>query len=141
MLIRALLCIKNIEESELETENITAEKVIDVYKAAQVEIPQMIKKTLDEINSFHNELMTSRNIRLKRELNRQKRELKIIDEHLAELGEEMDNLLSYLDSHGALEEYTGLTKRLSSLKDELDRIETYQKMLKAYYNLAESPLL
>lgn len=127
--------IKNIEESEAETEKITAEKVIDVYKAAQVEIPQMIRKTLDEVNSFHNELMASRNIRLKRELSRQKSELKTIDEHLAELGEEMDKLLSYLDSHGALEEYTVLTKRLSSLEDELARIETYQKMLKAYKDM------
>lgn len=47
----------------------------------------------------------------------------------------MDKLLSYLDSHGALEEYTVLTKRLSSLEDELARIETYQKMLKAYKDM------
>ena len=44
----------------------------------------------------------------------------------------MDELLDYLNSHGALEEYVALTKQLSSLQNDLNRIQEYQKILKAY---------
>ena len=44
----------------------------------------------------------------------------------------MDELLAHLNSHGALEEYVALTKHLSSLNNELNRIQEYQKILKAY---------
>ena len=44
----------------------------------------------------------------------------------------MDELLEYLNSHGALEEYVALTKQLSALKNELNRIHEYQQILKAY---------
>ena len=42
-----------------------------------------------------------------------------IDKEIIELGQRMDELLDYLNTHGALEEYTALTKQLSSLKNEL----------------------
>lgn len=44
----------------------------------------------------------------------------------------MDELLEYLNSHGALEEYVALTKQLSALRNELNRIHEYQQILKAY---------
>lgn len=47
----------------------------------------------------------------------------------------MDDLLGYLDSHGALEEYVALTKQLSSLKNEMERIQGYQKILKSYKDI------
>ena len=44
----------------------------------------------------------------------------------------MDELLDFLNSHGALEEYAAMTKQLSSLRNELNRIHEYQKILKTY---------
>ncbi|MDE6968989.1 MAG: DUF2326 domain-containing protein, partial [Eubacterium sp.] len=79
-------------------------------------------------------LLLTRNTRLKKELNKQKAQLKEIDEQIESLGQRMDELLDYLNSHGALEEYVALTKQLSSLKSELNRIQEYQKILKAYHD-------
>ena len=124
--------IKNIEESLKETNEVKEEKLLKVYEAAQVEIPEMVKKNLDEVLRFHDDLLTSRNARLRKELNKQRDELKEIDENIANLGKRMDELLSFLDSHGALEEYVALTKQLNSLNNELNRIQEYQKILKAY---------
>ena len=92
----------------------------------------MIKKNLDEVLKFHDDLLTSRNTRLRKELNKQRDELKDIDDSIEALGKRMDELLSFLDSHGALEEYVALTKQLNALNNELNRIQEYQKILKAY---------
>lgn len=98
---------------------IKEEKLLKVYEAAQVEIPEMVKKNLDEVLKFHDDLLTSRNTRLRKELNKQRDELKDIDASIGTLGKRMDELLSFLDSHGALEEYVALTKQLNSLNNEL----------------------
>ena len=44
----------------------------------------------------------------------------------------MDELLDFLNSHGALEEYVALTKQLAALQNELNRIHEYQRILKTY---------
>lgn len=124
--------IRNIEDSTKETNEVKEEKLIQIYESAQIEIPEMIKKSLDDVTKFHNELLTTRNTRLRRELEKHKQELKNIDEQIKSLGQRMDELLDYLNSHGALEEYVALTKQLSSLKNELNRIQEYQRILKTY---------
>lgn len=124
--------IKNIEDSLKETSEVKEEKLIKIYEAAQVEIPEMVKKKLDEVLKFHNDLLLSRNTRLRKELNKQRNELKDIDDQIEILGKRMDELLSFLDSYGALEEYVALTKQLNVLNNELNRIQEYQKILKAY---------
>lgn len=124
--------IKNIEEAFRETAEVKEEKLLRVYKAAGVEIPSMVKKDIEDVLKFHNNLIISRNIRLRKELNKQRAELKSIDDEIFNLGQRMDELLNYLNSHGALEEYVVLTKQLSSLQSELNRIQEYQKILKTY---------
>lgn len=124
--------IKNIEDSLKETIEVKEEKLLKVYEAAQVEIPEMVKKNLDEVLKFHDELLASRNTRLRKELNKQRDELRSIDENIEALGKRMDELLGFLDSYGALEEYVALTKQLNALNNELNRIQEYQKILKAY---------
>lgn len=124
--------IKNVEGALQETAQVKDEKLLKVYEAANVEIPDMVKKNLDDVLQFHKDLVESRNSRLRKELNKLKTELKELDEKIAELGLQMDELLDYLNTHGALEEYVALTKQLTSLKNELNRIEEYQKILKTY---------
>lgn len=124
--------IKNIEDAFKETEEVKEEKLLKVYAAANVEIPAMVQKNIEDVLQFHSNLISTRNTRLRKELAKQKAELKSIDEEILRLGQRMDELLDYLNSHGALEEYVALTKQLSSLQNELNRILEYQKILKAY---------
>lgn len=127
--------IKNIEESFKETATANEKDVIRIYEAANIEIPDMVKKNIDEVLEFHRKQILSRNIRLKKELRKHQLELEKIDKQILAIGECMDNLLGYLDSHGALEEYVALTKQLSSLKNEMERIQGYQKLLKSYKDI------
>jgi len=127
--------VRNIEEAFKETADIKQEKLLKIYEAANIEIPEMVKKNIDDVLQFHSNLLESRNKRLRKELNRHKSELESIDSEILQIGKRMDELLDYLDSHGALEEYTALTKQISSLKSEVTRIQEYQKILKAYKDL------
>ncbi len=87
---------------------------------------------MEEVSKFHQELLVTRNIRLHKELLKQKQRLEEIDNQILQIGVRMDELLDYLNSHGALEEYVALTKQLSALKNDLNRIHEYQRILKAY---------
>lgn len=124
--------IKNIEEALKETSEVKEEKLLRVYKAANIEIPEMVKKNVEEVIKFHDDLLENRNTRLRKELNKFRMEMKSIDEQIITVGSRMDELLDYLNTHGALAEYVALTKQLSSMQNELNRIEEYQKILKAY---------
>lgn len=126
------LYIKNIEESCAESIHVREEKLLKIYEAANIEIPEMVKKNIDEVLQFHSHLLLTRNNRLRKELDAQKAQLKSIDKQIELLGQQMDELLDYLNTHGALEEYVALTKQLSSLNSDLNRIQEYQKILKAY---------
>lgn len=124
--------IKNIEQASAEAVDVREEKLLKVYEDANVEIPEMVKRNITEVLKFHNNLLATRNTRLRKELSKQRAELKDIDRQIESLGQRMDELLDYLNSHGALEEYVALTKQLSSLESELNRIHEYQQILKTY---------
>ena len=127
--------IKNIQDSLKETIQATELEALKIYESANIEIPEMIKKDIEEVLDFHRKQVSSRNIRLRKELQNQKHNLKEIDKQICILGERMDELLEVLDSHGALEEYVALTKQLSALKSEKDRIYEYKGILKSYKDI------
>lgn len=85
--------IKNIEDAFKETEEVKEEKLLKVYAAANVEIPAMVQKNIEDVLQFHSSLISTRNTRLRKELAKQKTELKSIDEEIFRLGQRMDELL------------------------------------------------
>ena len=92
----------------------------------------MIKKDIDEVVKFHSELLTSRQSRLKLELKKNNDNLANIDKKIGRLGEEEDQLLGYLHTHGALEEYESLSKRLSDYKNEKNKACDYKNIFSTY---------
>ncbi len=126
--------IHNIENSLQENSEVTDDISFDIYKSANVEIPEMVKVSVDAVQEFHEKLLKNRNILLNEELKKQKKKLQEIDEKLLSLGNEMDELLQYLNTHGALEEYLTLNNQLETLKSKLDKIQEYQKILKMYHD-------
>jgi len=124
--------IKNIKSSLQEATDGNIKQIIDLYEAANVEIPGLISKELNDVIAFHSELISSRNNRLRGELKKQEDKQKEIDKEILIIGGEMDELLAYLNTHGALEEYITLVNKITDLKAKLNRIHEYQNILKAY---------
>lgn len=127
--------IKTIEDSFKETARANEEDVIKIYEFANIEIPEMIKRNIEEVLEFHRKQVLSRTLRLKKELQKQQIALNEIDKKISIVGKRMDELLGYLNSHGALEEYIAITKQLSDLKSKKNRIHEYQKIIKSYKDI------
>ncbi len=130
--------ISNIDYALRMQDGLSIDGVVGLYETALVEIPDMIKKTLQQVEDFHDKLLQTRNLRLKEELRKNQADLKVKQEEIQSLGSEMDQLLSYLNTHGALEEYTALNKQLSDLQSKLNHIKKYQEMLKSFQSRLSS---
>jgi uncharacterized protein YydD (DUF2326 family) len=70
--------------------------------------------------------------RLFQELKNNREKLKELNGEIEEKGIILNELLGYLDTHGALDEYTSLNKKLSDLKLRKKRLEEYHNILKSY---------
>ena len=128
--------INNIKNALDDTTPEDYSLTLQMYEQAQVEIPEMVKRRLEEVISFHNKLVSTRNIRLKNELLKHQQELERVDQEIQVLGTRMDILLGYLNTHGALDEYSALSKQLTDLQTELSHINEYKKILKTYKDMA-----
>lgn len=124
--------IKNIQESLSDAIGIDRNDVFKIYQEANIEIPDMVKKNVEDVLFFHFSLLENRNKRLKIDLQKQLDKLDDIDSKIHKLGVRIDELLSYLDTHGALEEYVALTKQLTKYNLDLLKIKDYRSMLKDF---------
>ncbi|MBD8115013.1 DUF2326 domain-containing protein [Priestia megaterium] len=124
--------IRNIEKSLTIKPDISAQKVIELYRNAEVEIPKMIVKRVEETVNFHEELLASRKNRLYKELNKNKSQLSELDKQIINIGNEIDKLIRYLDTHKAIDEYVSLNNKLHDLKVQHERLLEYQEILKNY---------
>ncbi len=124
--------IKNIEKSLDIKSDISQDKILQLYQQANIEIPEMITKKVEAVVDFHQKLISTRKKRLYEELKKNKNLLAEIDKDIELKSEEQDRLLDYLNTHGALDEYVSLTKKVNDMKIKLDKLTEYQRVLKTY---------
>lgn len=130
--------IDDINQSLSQHISSSDSQLLEVYKEAKVVIPEMVVKEINSVEAFHNNLIASRDMRLRKQLEQQEHELADTELLIKKLGEEMDSILSYLDTHGALEEYVALTKKLSEYQKELSKIEAFQLLQKEFEDTART---
>ncbi|MDX6047610.1 MULTISPECIES: DUF2326 domain-containing protein [Bacillus] len=124
--------IRNIEKSLKIKPDISVQKVFELYKQAEKEIPEMIVKSIEESVTFHNELISSRKNRLHNELVKKQKELSQVENKILEIGNKIDELLKYLDTHKALDEYMVLNNKIQDLRAKYLRFVEYQEISKKY---------
>ena len=105
----------------------SADDLLRVYEQAGVSFPDAVRKRLDDVKMFHERLIENRTEFLKTEIQRLRGDLESRRSESARKSDERAKLLHVLQTHGALEEYTGLQKQAqeteSQLKDTEGRIE------------------
>lgn len=124
--------IKSIDKSLEIKPDLSDKKVIDLYNQSIVEVPEMVVKKIEEAVIFQTNLLKNRNKRLIKERLKNQQKLKSIDDEISSTGLALDKVLSYLDSHGALDDYSSINKKLNDMKAKLERLNEYQKILKTY---------
>lgn len=129
--------ISNITASINITPDIPKKRIIDLYNEAQVTLPDSVIKKLEDVENFNKKLIDDRTLRLAKEKIAFEKRLSSVEGNIKKLGREKDVKLEYLNTRGALDEFTKLNEQLTSFKTRLDSIEKYKKLKQEYKNKIE----
>ncbi|WP_214812785.1 MULTISPECIES: DUF2326 domain-containing protein [unclassified Exiguobacterium] len=124
--------IKHIDKSLKIQPDLSERKVINLYNQSRIEVPEMVVKKMEEAINFQKNLLKNRNKRLAKEKIKNNDKLKEIDISIENVGKKLDTALQYLNSHGALEDYNNLNKKLNDMQTKLERLNEYQEILRTY---------
>lgn len=126
------ISLENISKSLERKPDIKKQNLINFFEEANISLGDMIVKKLEEVESFNEQLLNDRSRILFKQQEDYTRQLKEAEQKVKELEAEENEKLQYLNSHGALDEYTKLTELLSDLKFKLEKLEQYKQLQKDY---------
>ncbi|MNK99756.1 hypothetical protein D3C87_1201690 [compost metagenome] len=108
--------------------DISKDQIIKLYENAKFELGEMVVKKLTELEQFNNQILDNR----KRKLIQEKRDFEIqlieISKTISALGKQEDEKLQYLNSTGALDDYTKLNQALNDNEKKLHSLLQYKKL-------------
>lgn len=126
------IAISNIDKSLEIQPDISKEQIIQLYENAKFELGEMVIKKLAELEQFNSQILDNR----KRKLIQEKRDFEFqlleISKTISELGRQEDEKLQYLNSTGALDDYTKLNQALSDNEKKLHSLLQYKKLESDY---------
>lgn len=114
--------LRHYEES-LVSEIAPAEgSVVGLFQAAQIELSAEVRKTIEQVEMFHHQVIHNRTEFLREECGNL--QVQIAENEAAEtrIGEARAKALSIIDSFRALDEYNHLHERLADLRHERDKL-------------------
>lgn len=117
--------------------DVTPDRVMRLYKEAEVALPASVAKRLEDVNLFHERLRENRLRRLELEKRRVLAEQLSWRQKRERWEVELDGLLQYLKAHRALDEYTENNRFLSELTAKARKIEDYLSLLSKYTDEAQ----
>ena len=111
------------EGSFEEETTASPEAVAEVYREARIALPGSVVKRLQEVQDFHRQISVNRRRFLATEIERPNREILEREEQVHRHVDKRARLLSILQTHGALEEYTRLQEAYQQTVSELEDIK------------------
>ena len=119
------------QESLENDEEPDAQELLQVYESVGVSMPDLVRRRLDDVQGFHNQILANRRDYLQTEIQRIE---SIRNQRQVEIQEAIDQraeLLMVLRTHGALDEYTRLqeahTRLVAQLRDIDNRISSLKR--------------
>ncbi|MBP1638939.1 MAG: hypothetical protein H6Q17_522 [Bacteroidetes bacterium] len=124
--------IESLEKSLKVKPDITQQQIASFYAEAQIQLSDMVIKRLEEVESFNTKILDNRTISLLNEKQSFEKKLEEVEIQITSLGQQEDAKLQYLNSHGALGDYTQLTNLLAEYKLKLLKLQQYKGLVKEY---------
>lgn len=121
--------LKNINESLKVKIDVDSQEVINLYENSKLILPEMIKKSLNEVSDFHSKLLESRQTRLRKDREKIDKELKTIKQDLESINKSINENSKYLRETGSISEYEALQNKLTDMKLKLQKTESYNKII------------
>jgi len=123
--------LEHYEKSLQEEVEAKPESVTRVYQEAGLVLPDSIKQRLDEVLSFHKQVVANRKEFLANEMEQIMNGIANREQQIQSFSDERAELMQILKKHGALEEYTQLQnnhqKTVAELKDVNIKLENLRK--------------
>ncbi len=122
------MLLDSIEKSMQRKPDISKDCLVAFFDDVNINLGDKVKKRIEDVENFNKHLLADRF----KILNEQKTfYLKLLDDTnktIEELSLEEDRKLQYLNSHGALDDYTKLSNYLTDKQISLDRLNQYKKL-------------
>ena len=129
ILKNALIATQKSLENKVD---ISTSKLLNFFKEAQVYFSDTIVNHLSNLELFHSNLVAERTKYLSQEKIKFEEQLDKVEERISDLSFRQDEALRFLDSHGALSDYSNLSNKQSALKSKLEKLKQYDKILKGH---------
>lgn len=134
---RLTIAISNIEKSLDIQPDITRDQILKLYSDARIQLGVMVIKKLEELEQFNAQILDNRTKKLIEEKREFERQLSEYNRQIQALGKQEDEKLQYLNSTGALEDYTRLNEALRDYEKQLHTLNQYRKIVTDYKNAFE----
>jgi uncharacterized protein YydD (DUF2326 family) len=124
--------IENINKALTIAPDMNKEAIKTIYRESKIHFPEKMTRTLDDLESFYEKLISNRKRRLLEQQNKLKLEQQGKKVDVKKLQKELDRLMKYLGEHQALDLFISLNDKISELKKERDSLKKYQELLSGY---------
>ena len=124
--------IENINKSLENSPDINKDNIKAIYRESNINFPENMTKTLDELEIFYEKLISNRKRRLLEQQNKLKLEQRNKKADVGILQTDFDKLMKYLGEHQALDLFVSLSNKNAELKAERDRLKKYQELQSEY---------
>ena len=115
--------LQNYQESSAQETPPGQEDLDAIYKELGIQLPQLVRKRFDEVQAFHQALVGNRKQFLSKEQARLEDEIVDLESRQKVAVQKRAELLSLLESHGALEEYSRLQSHVSKQREAIVQID------------------
>ena len=112
--------------------DIAKEDLLSFFEEANVVLGQTIVKHLEDVENFNERLITDRVRILNDQQKKYETQLRDAIQNIESLEIQENEKLQYLNSHGALDDYTKLTEILADCRTKKDKLEQYNILQKNY---------
>jgi uncharacterized protein YydD (DUF2326 family) len=126
------IALDNIAKSSERKPDVNKETLIQFFNEANVALGQSVVKQLDDVERFNNRLITDRVRILEEQRKKYEAQLRETGIRIEELQAKENEKLQYLNSHGALDDYTRLTELLSNCRTQKEKLEQYKVLQRTY---------
>ena len=108
------------------------QQMIALLEEANVILAGGTKRTLEQLETFHQRLLTDRKQRLGSERDSLAKTRDALLTEQTELSTQRTSQLQYLSHHGALSDHMALSQKLADQRSRLDRIKSWQDLIGHY---------
>lgn len=121
-------------ESFLAEKDLSPQEVEGLYSQVGVNFNDTIVRKLDEVQSFHQQIIENRKEYLQEEVEKLEKSIKEAKKEIEQLSTKKADLMLILESHGALEEYSNLQNRATKMKHQIEEIRSSIQRINDFNN-------